>query len=80
VTDLLPHIVRHAVTTKSVNAASQSFGVVALVLLVVLLLEVEAIRVLRRDSGRLLVISAVSAPLLVATGLTIAARTALLLH
>ena len=79
-TDLLPHIVRHAVTAKSVNAASQSFGVIALVLLVVLLLEVEAIRVLRRGSGRLVVISAVSAPLLVAVFLTIAARTALLLH
>jgi hypothetical protein len=80
VTGLLPHLLRQGVTAKSVSAASQSFGVVVFVLLVLLLLELEAIRVLRRGSGRILTISIVSAPLFVALLLTIAARTELILH
>jgi hypothetical protein len=80
VTGLLPHVIRQAVQGKSVSAASASFGVVALVLLFVVLVEWEAMRLIRPSSKRLIGLSVVSAPLLVVTVLTIIARIALLVH
>ena len=67
------------------SAASQSFGLVALILLVALLVEDDVIRVVRRLSpdvarqrrANRTMIWAISTPLLVAVGLTIAARLAL---
>jgi hypothetical protein len=80
VSDLLPHTIRHAVAHQSVFAASQSFGVVALVLLVALLVEREALRVARFDRARRVAFSICSASLLVTLALTIAARLATLAH
>lgn len=77
---VLPHVIQHAVSSKSVSLSSQSFGVVTLTLLVVLLLEREALRVGRFQPARLIALSAVSVPLLLALALTIAARLALLIH
>jgi hypothetical protein len=79
VSGLLPHVIRHAVTGKSVLLASQSFGVVALVLVVFLLLEREAVRVTRVGRARLIPLF-FSVPLLVAVALTIAARVDLLIQ
>jgi hypothetical protein len=77
---LLPHGVQQAVHGQSVTAASQSYGLVVLALLVVLLFEWEALRLVAPETGRRTVIVAVSAPLLVVFVLTIAARLALLVH
>ena len=46
-TGLLPQVVRDAIENESFYAASESFGIVALVLLVALLLELETLRVMR---------------------------------
>ncbi|MDX6683814.1 MAG: hypothetical protein QOG94_3853 [Solirubrobacteraceae bacterium] len=78
-TGLLPPVVRHAIEDQSVYAASESFGIVALIVLVVLLLEWEALRVTRGSSGRATVLSAVVAPLLLAVMLTVVLRVTALL-
>jgi hypothetical protein len=80
VSDLLPYIVRHAVVHKSVFAASQSFGTVALTLLVVLLLEYEALGIAGVSRSRQLGFAICSAPLLAAVALTIVARFVILIH
>ena len=77
---LLPRVIWHAVTSKSVSSASQSFGVVALTLVVVLLVEREMLRAARTDRGRRTGLSVFAVPLLVAVALTIAARLALFIH
>jgi hypothetical protein len=77
---LLPHGIEQAVRAQSVTAASQSYGLVALALLIVLLFEWEALRLVAPETGRRAVIVAISAPLLVVFALTIAARLALLIH
>ena len=76
---LLPEVVRDAVTSRSVYSASESFGVVAFVLLVVLLLEVEALRVLRTAPARASALTGMVVPLLVAVMLTIVLRVTALL-
>ena len=73
-TNLLPAVVRDAIESQSVYSASESFGLVALVLLVVLLLEQESLRVVRGASGRVTVLSALVVPLLVAVMATIVLR------
>lgn len=78
--DLLPRVIWHAVTSKSVSLASQSFGVVALTLVVVLLVEREVLRAARTDRARRTGITVFALPLLVAVALTIAARLALFIH
>jgi len=80
VSGLLPHVIEHAISSKSVPFSSQSFGVVTLILLVVLLLEREVLQVSRFQPARRIALSAVSVPLLEALALTIAARLALLIH
>jgi hypothetical protein len=80
VSGLLPHVIRDAVTSKSVFGASQSFGLVTLTLLIVVLLEREALRALRVSRARLIGLSVASVPLLVAVALTIAARLDLVIH
>ncbi len=77
---LLPRVIRHAVISRSVFGASESFGVVALTLLVVLLIERELLQVARTDGTRRTGLSIFSLPLFVAVALTIAARLALLIH
>ena len=78
--DLLPHVLRHAVADRSVYAASQSFAVVALTLLIALMLEHEALLLARVSRARKVAFSICSAPLLVVVALTIAARLAVLIH
>lgn len=78
-TGLLPTVVRDAIEGQSVYSASESFGLVALVLLVVLLLEQEALRVVRSAPVRVTVLSALVVPLLIAVMATIVLRVTALL-
>lgn len=71
---LLPEVVRDEIVGRSLYSASESFGVVALILLVVLLLELEALRVLRTAPARATMVSALVIPLLLAVMLTIVLR------
>jgi len=75
VTGLLPDVIHDGIQSKTIYAASESFGVVALVLLVVLLLELEA---LARDAPvahpHSVVAQAMALPLLIALMLTIFLR------
>ena len=80
VSGLLPRVIERAVTSKSVLVASQSFGVVALTLVVVFIVEHEVLRVARTDRARRTGLSVFAVPLLVAVALTIAARLALFIH
>jgi len=66
VSGLLPEVIRHAIGSRSLYGASESFGVVTLVLLVLVLLEREALRVAAARPQRLAALSAVAAPLFVA--------------
>ena len=79
-TGLLPEVVHDAIRDTSVYEASESYGLVALVLLVVLLVELEALRVTRRAHRHSMVLQALVVPLLVAVGLTIYLRVAGLLN
>jgi hypothetical protein len=79
VTGLLPDAVRHAVDARSRIAAADSFGVVAVVLLLVLLVETEVLRVVRARSERQVALLALVAPLLVAAGLTMIVRVVVLI-
>jgi hypothetical protein len=74
VTGLVPDIVRDAMQSESVFSASESFGVVTLVVLVVLLLEREVLRITGAAPARITTLSAVIAPLFVTVMLTIVAR------
>jgi hypothetical protein len=80
VSGLLPHLVRHAVSSRSVSVTSQSFGVVVFILLVALMVEREALRIAWARPARQVVLSVVSAPLLVVVALIVVARLALLVH
>jgi hypothetical protein len=76
VTGLLPTVVRDAIEGQSVYSASESFGIVAFVLLVVLLLEQEVLRVVRAAPVRATVLAALTVPLLIAVMATIVLRVA----
>jgi hypothetical protein len=78
--DLLPHLLRQTIATRTVFSASESFGVVTFVVLVVLLIEAEALRVAHAARGRHVTLTVVSVPLLVALALTIVARLSLIIH
>ncbi|MDQ6805311.1 MAG: hypothetical protein M3065_10175 [Actinomycetota bacterium] len=73
-------MIAEAVRAKSVSAASQSFGVVALALLLVLLIEWEAVRVIRSGSRHWWLLTVATAPLALVASLTILARIAPLFH
>lgn len=73
-TGLLPTVVRDAIEGQSVYSASESFGIVAFVLLVVLLLEQEVLRVMHAAPVRTMVLSALTVPLLIAVMATIVLR------
>ena len=73
-TGLLPDVIRDAIESRSLFAASESFGVVTLVLLVVVLLEQEALLAAGTKLARLRVLSAVAAPLLVVVLLNVGLR------
>ncbi len=77
---LLPNAVEQAVRSRSVGGASQSFGVVAVALLLLLLVEWEAVRVTRSTSAHWFVLTAVATPLALVVLLTMAARIVPLFH
>jgi hypothetical protein len=79
VTELVPDLVRDAVRHKSDYAASGSFGVVTLVLLLILLLERELLRLTAAQRARLIALSAAAVPLGLAVAFTIVVRVANLL-
>jgi len=70
VTGLLPEVVRAGVEDRSLFEASETFGVVTILLLIVVLIELEAVRAARRSGSDTAVLAAVAAPLLVAVVLT----------
>jgi hypothetical protein len=73
---LLPHAVEQAVRARSVYGASQSFGAVVVVLLLLLALEWEAVRMLRGRSGQWILLTVLSIPLVLVVGLLLVARLA----
>jgi uncharacterized membrane protein YkgB len=77
-TSLLPEDIRDAVTAVDTYAASESFGVVTLVVLLVLLVEREALALARPGMPRLSSLSAFAFPLLVTVSVTILVRLILL--
>jgi hypothetical protein len=79
VTGLLPEAVRDAIASRGDFAASQSFGVVTLVVLIVVLVEHEVLRVASPAKTRLVPLFAAGMALSFAVVLTIAVRIADLL-
>ena len=73
-TALLPPVVQDVIDTRSVFSASETFGVVALVLLVLLLMQYGAGRAGAPSRPRMTMLAAVIAPLFVTVMLTLAAR------
>lgn len=73
-TALLPDVVRDAIQSQSVYSASESFGVVTLALLIILLLELEALRVTHHSRERTPALQAVTGPVLLAVVLSIVVR------
>jgi hypothetical protein len=73
-TGLLPHAIRDAIAERGDSAASESFGVVTLVVLGFVLIERELLAVVRGSRARLGALFAVAASLSVAVGLTIGTR------
>ncbi len=78
-TGLLPQVIRDGIQSQSLYSASESFGIVAFVLLVILLVEQEALRVTRIAADRARVLSAFVLPLLLAVMLTVTLRVTALL-
>lgn len=78
-TGLLPQVARDTIESQSAYSASESFGLVALVLLVVLLLEQEALRAMRTGPDRAKALSSFVVPLLLAVMLTVTLRITALL-
>lgn len=73
-TGLLPEIVREGLDGRSLFEASESFGVVTLLLLVVVLIELEALRMTGRPISETAVLAALAVPLALAVMLTIFLR------
>ena len=73
-TGLWPDSLADAITSRSVFAASESFGIVALVLLLLLLLEWDLLAVSRRSPSRVRAVSAVASSLIVVVLLTTGLR------
>jgi hypothetical protein len=74
VTALLPETIRHGVTNISTAAASRSFGVVAFALLILVLLEREAISGTRRLGRANPALTALAIPLVIAVSVMLAFR------
>jgi len=73
-TGLLPEVVRAGVEDRTLFEASETFGVVTLVLLIVVLIELEVVRAARRSGSDTAILAAVATPLLVAVVLTTVVR------
>lgn len=78
VTDLLPQATREAVSAVGTNAASVSFGVVGFVVLLVILIERDALSMWRGRTASNTLMTAVSLPLLVAVATVLVTRIYLL--
>jgi hypothetical protein len=74
VNGLLPHVVAHAVRARTVEGASQSFGVIALCLFMLLAVEWEAVRLAASRSSQWALVTAISVPVGLVVALTVAAR------
>jgi hypothetical protein len=75
-TGLLPDAIRDAISARGDYRAANSFGVVTLVVLVVVLLEREMLRLTRAPRAEMEALFAVVASLTIAVGLTIGVRIA----
>ena len=78
-TGLLPDVLRDAIAGESTYAASESFALVTIVLLILLMVQRELLRARSVDDDPQRALSAFSVPLLAAVLMTIAARLAVLL-
>jgi hypothetical protein len=76
VTGLLPHIISDAVRSRSISVASETFGIVPLVVCILLLVGLDLGRLRGWTLPARPMMVAVSAPLAVVAILTIAARAA----
>lgn len=75
-TGLLPDTIREAVQSRGDYPASESFGLVTLVVLGVVLIEREILRLVRASPARMAALFAAAVPLTVAVALTIGVRIA----
>jgi hypothetical protein len=75
-TGLLPQAIRDAIVDRGDHAASQSFGVVTLVVLGLVLIERDALALVRGSRARLEALFVVAASLSVVVGVTIGVRIA----
>lgn len=78
-TGLLPSGIQQALERQPLYDLSETYGIVTLVLLVLLLVELEALRVRRTSPGRATVVTALVVPLVLAVMLTITLRVTALL-
>jgi uncharacterized membrane protein YkgB len=74
VTSLLPQTIQQAVEHRTTYAASQSFGVVVLVVLLLLLTESQAHQLARVSPAQRAILAVLSAPLLIVFFAVAAAR------
>lgn len=73
-TGLLPDVVRDGIERRSLFEASETFGAVTLVLLVILLVALQTRGTAQRSSGDTTVLAALAVPLLAVVALTILLR------
>jgi len=73
-TSLLPQAIQHTVEHRGTDAASQSFGVVVLVVLLLVLTESQAQQLARVSLAQRAILVALSAPLLIVFFAVAAAR------
>lgn len=79
-TGLLPDVIRDAVRAHSTYSASDSFGLVAVVAFLLLLVERQALALLGRSRFTSAALAAFAIPLFVAGALTVAARLEVILR
>ncbi len=73
-TSLLPDVVSHAVDQQSVMSTTGSFGVVAVILLIALLVQLEMTRTRNERSQARRAVAALAGPLFVAVIVVVSAR------
>jgi hypothetical protein len=73
-TGLLPHALSHAVQSRTLSGASQSFGVIPLLLALILLVGFDVGRIAGMTVAQRRLVVVIAVPLLTVAGLTMAAR------
>jgi hypothetical protein len=73
-TGLLPHALSHAVHSRTLFGASQSFGVIPLLLALILLVGFDVGRIGGMTVAQRRIVVAIAVPLLTVAGLTMGAR------